>query len=292
MENAEPVDAPVEVVVVIGVGGLGLAAARRIGAGRHLVLADLPGRSLDDATDVLTASGHRFTVWPTDASDPSAVSALASEAVRHGPIRTIVHTAGISPTQGEPADILRVNLYGTALVLDAFLPTARRGTVIVCVASQGGYRIPVSTRTERLMAVTPTEQLLGLEALEPSRFNGAEAYGVAKRGVHVRVEAESIHWAARGGRAVTVSPGFCVTPQSLQELNGPIAGDIIRGMLERASTRLGTPDDIAAAIEFLAGPAASFVNGSDLRIDGGVIANERWRDPTRLGDYFPDREPA
>ena len=291
MSSSEQGKPPVEVVVVIGVGGLGLAAARRIGAGRHLVLADLPGPSLDHAADVLTSSGHEFTVWPTDASDPAAVSALASEAAGHGPIRTIVHTAGISPTQGEPADILRVNLYGVALVLDTFLATAQRGTVIVCVASQGGYRIPVSAQTERLMAVTPTDELLGLDALEPSKFNGAEAYGLSKRGVHVRVEAQSIRWAARGARALTVSPGFTVTPQSLQELHGPHRG-VITGMLERANTRLGTPDDFAAAIEFLTSPAASFINGTDLRIDGGVIANERWRDPTKLGEYFLTHEPA
>jgi NAD(P)-dependent dehydrogenase (short-subunit alcohol dehydrogenase family) len=291
MSNTEEVTSPVEVVVVIGVGGLGLAAARRIGPGRHLVLADLPGHSLDHAVQVLSGAGHQFTVWPTDASNPAAVSSLASEAARQGPIRTIVHTAGIAPTQGSSADVFRVNLLGPALVLDAFLPTVRRGTVIVCIASQGGYRIPVSPQTERLMAVTPTEKLLALEALEPSKFTPEHAYGVAKRGVHVRVEAESNRWAASGGRAVTVSPGFTVTPQSVMELNGP-NGDLIRGMLGRASTRVGTPDDIAAAIAFLTGPDATFINGIDLRVDGGVIANERWRDPEKLGAYFPDRAPA
>ena len=279
-----------EVIVIIGVGGLGLATARRLGTGRHVMLADLPGRSLDFAVETLTATGHQFSVWPTDASDPAAVSSLADESTRQGPIRTIVNTAGVSPTQGEVADILRVNLYGMALVLDAFLASAQLGTVIVGIASQGGYRMPVSTETERLLAVTPTDKLLDLEVLNPARFTGAEAYAVTKRGVHVRFEAESRKWAARGGRAVTVSPGFSVTPQSMQELDGP-NGVIIRGMMSRAHTRLGTPDDIAAAIDFLTSPAASFINGTDLRVDGGVIANERWSDPEKLGPYFPVREP-
>jgi NAD(P)-dependent dehydrogenase (short-subunit alcohol dehydrogenase family) len=291
MPKSEQATAGVEVVVVIGTGALGLAAARRIGAGRHIFLADLPGRSVDAAAEALTSSGHQFTVCPTDASDPAAVSALATAAEACGMVRTIVHTAGISPTQGTPADILRVNLFGTALVLDAFLAVAQRGTTIVCIASQGGYRIPVSSATERLLAVTPTEKLLDLTALDADSLNGAEAYAISKRGVHVRVEAESIRWATRGARAVTVSPGFTVTPQSLQELNGPHRG-VITGMLERASTRLGTPDDIAAAIEFLASPAASFINGIDLRVDGGVIANERWSDPAKPGSYFLDREPV
>lgn len=279
-----------EVVVVNGVGGLGLAAARRLGAGRRIVLADLPGCSLDNAVDVLGGCGHDVVVCPADVSDPTAVAALVAEATKHGPIRTVVHTAGISPTQGATGDVLRVNLYGVALVLDAFLPTAQRGTVIVCIASQGGYRQAVSTTTERLMAVTPTEQLLDIAALDPSNLTPEEAYAVSKRGVHVRVEAASIRYAARGARAVSISPGFTVTPQSLHELHGP-NGEAIRGMLGRANTRVGTPDDVAAAIEFLSGPDASWINGIDLRIDGGVISNERWRDPASPGAYFPTREP-
>ena len=156
-----------EVVVIIGSGGLGLAAARRIGSGRHIMVADLPGERLDFAAELLTSTGHQFTAWPTDSSDPAAVSSLASEAQRHGQIRTIVHTAGISPGQGSAADVLRVNLYGTALVLDAFLPTAEQGTVIICIASQGGYRNAVSAETERLLAHTPTEELLGARGPRP-----------------------------------------------------------------------------------------------------------------------------
>jgi NAD(P)-dependent dehydrogenase (short-subunit alcohol dehydrogenase family) len=279
-----------EVVVINGVGGLGLAAARRLGAGRRVVLADLPGRSLDLAVEMLGACGHDFAICPTDVSDPTAVAALVAEAAKYGPIRTVVHTAGISPTQGSTADVLRVNLYGVALVLDAFLPVARRGTVIVCIASQGGYRQAVSAETERLMAITPTEKLLDIGALDPTNLTPVEAYAVSKRGVHVRVEAASIRYAARGARAVSVSPGFTVTPQSVHELGGP-NGSVIRGMLRRANTRVGTPDDTAAAIEFLSSPAASWINGVDLRVDGGVISNERWKDPAGPGTYFPTRDP-
>src|SRR5690349_10528105 len=108
MSDSEQDVSQTEVVVIIGVGGLGLATARRIGTGRHLVLADVPGKSLDHAAEVLEASGHQFTQWPTDQSDRAAVESLAAEASRIGPIRTIVDTAGISPAQGSPADILRV----------------------------------------------------------------------------------------------------------------------------------------------------------------------------------------
>jgi len=289
--SAAELDTPaLDVVVINGVGGLGLAVARRIGAGHRLVLADRSGHSLDHAAEALTAAGHQFVVCPTDVADPAAVSALVEQAATYGPIRTVVHTAGISPTQGESADVLRVNLYGVALVLDAFLSVAQSGTVVICIASQGGYRQAVSAATERLMAVTPTDQLLDIDALDPTNLTPAEAYSVSKRGVHLRVEAASIRYAAKGARAVSVSPGFTVTPQSLHELHGP-NGDVIRGMLARANSRVGTPDDIAGAIQYLVSPSASWVNGVDLRVDGGLIANERWRDPAGPGAYFPMREP-
>jgi NAD(P)-dependent dehydrogenase (short-subunit alcohol dehydrogenase family) len=287
MSNPDDVDLRPEVVVVIGAGGLGLAAVRRIGFGRHIVVADLPGDRLDYAVEVMTTTGHEFTPWPTDASDPVAVSSLASESARLGRIRTIVDTAGISPLQGGSADILRVNLYGMALVLDAFRPTAQSGTVIVCIASQGAYRLPVSPETERLLALTPTEQLLGLDVLDPDNFEPAEAYAIAKRGVHVRVAAQSTRWAARGARAVSVSPGITVTPQSMLEFDGP-NGELMRNVLARPGARFGTPDDIAAVIDFLTSPAASFINGTDILVDGGAIAHQRWTD----GSYFSSRAPV
>jgi NAD(P)-dependent dehydrogenase (short-subunit alcohol dehydrogenase family) len=294
MANPDQASVPSEVVVIIGAGGLGLAAARRVGTGRHIVVADLPGDRLNFAAQSLTSAGHQFTAVAADASDPAAVSALSVQAQRHGPVRAIVHTAGISPTQAQrgAADVFRVNLYGTALVLDAFLPAAQRGTVIVCIASQGGYRNAVSPQTERLFAHTPTERLLDLEELEPSKFTAAEAYAVSKRAVQVRVAAQSIPWAARGARAVTVSPGFTVTPQSLLELNGP-NGDVIRNvLLDRAGARFGTPDDIAAVVEFLTSPAASFINGTDILADGGAIAYQRWNDPAGQSSYFSARAPV
>jgi NAD(P)-dependent dehydrogenase (short-subunit alcohol dehydrogenase family) len=293
MSNFDQTDVQRDVVVIIGAGGLGLAAARRIGVGRHIVVADLPGERLDFAAELMRSTGHQYTAWPTDAADPDAVASLASEASRLGRIRTIVHTAGISPQQAErgAADVFRVNLYGMALVLDAFLPTAQDGTVIVVIASQGGYRNAVSPETERLFAHTPTEELLQLDVLDPANFTGNEAYAISKRAVHVRVGAQSILYAARGARAVSVSPGFTVTPQSLLELDGP-NGELIRNtLLARPGSRFGTPDDIAALIEFLASPAASFINGTDVLADGGAIAYQRWNDPTGVGPYFSTREP-
>ncbi len=287
MSMPDEADLRPEVVVVIGAGGLGLAAIRRIGFGRHIVVADLPGERLDYAVEVMRSAGHQFTPCPTDASDPVAMLSLASESSRLGRIRTIVDTAGISPLQGGSADIFRVNLYGMALALDAFRPAAQSGTVIVCIASQGGYRMPVSAETERLLALTPTEELLTLDVLNPDKFEPAEAYAIAKRGVHVRVAAQSVQWATRGARALSVSPGITVTPQSMLEFEGP-NGETMRNVLARPGARFGTPDDIAAVIDFLASPAASFINGTDILVDGGAIAHQRWTD----GSYFVARRPA
>lgn len=288
---SESTGVPRDVVVVIGSGALGVAAARRIGSGRHVVLADQAGDKLEQAAATLTDAGHEISSVATDASVAASVSALAAHAADRGPIRSIVHSAGISPTQGETADILRVNLYGTALVLDAFRPLAGPGCVIVCIASQGGYRLAVSPRTEALLAHTATADLLELDVLNPFAYSTSEAYALSKRGVHVRVAAQSSAWAARGGRAISVSPGITATPQLFNELNGP-NGNVVREVLIGTGSRMGTPDDIAAVIEFVTSPMASFLNGTDILADGGAIAHQRFGDPHGPGSYFFTRPPV
>jgi NAD(P)-dependent dehydrogenase (short-subunit alcohol dehydrogenase family) len=124
----------------------------------------------------------------------------------------------------------------------------------------------------RLLATTPTDELHALAALDPTTMSAGVAYGMAKRANHVRVQAASIPWGRRGGRVVSISPGVISTPMGQAELAGPF-GDAMRTMIEMSATRrVGTPDDIAAAAEFLASPAASFITGTDLLVDGGVIA--------------------
>ena len=268
-----------EVVVVIGVGGMGQAAVRRLGSGRELVLADVSEHQLARVADVLTGDGYAVQTVRTDVSKADDVVELARAAAQVGPIRTVVHTAGVSPVQATPQQIIAVDVIGTAHVLDAFEPHVRPGTVAVCIASMAGRLAQLPAETERLLATTPTEALAALAVLDPSTMDPGSAYVIAKRANQLRVEAASVAWGRRGGRVVSISPGIIATPQGAEELAGP-SGDAMRGMIEMsACRRLGTPDDIAAAAEFLASPAASFITGTDLLVDGGIVAALHQRTP-------------
>jgi NAD(P)-dependent dehydrogenase (short-subunit alcohol dehydrogenase family) len=261
-----------EVVVVTGAGGMGEAVARRLGPGAIVVLADASDAQLVGATGRLEAAGHAVHGVRTDVSAADDVAVLARTASALGPLRAVVHTAGVSPVQATPERIVQVDIIGTARVLDAFEPYVQPGTVAVCIASMAGTMSPVDPETLQVLATTPTDELTRLAALDPATMDPGTAYGLAKRANHARVEAASIAWGRRGGRVVSISPGIIATPMGAAELAGPF-GDAMRGMIEMsACRRLGTPDDIAAAVEFLVSPAASFITGTDLLVDGGVVA--------------------
>lgn len=261
-----------EVIVITGTGGMGMAIARRIGAGRTVVLADFDRRALDAAATVLTGEGHDIVAVEADVSDRTSVEALAAAAAAAGPIRAVVHTAGVSPAQADSSRIVAVDVVGTAHVLDVFEAHVVPGTVAVCIASMAGAMAPLPAEVEHALGVTPTAELAALPVLDPSRLDPGSAYAVAKRANHCRVRAASVPWGARGGRVVSISPGVISTPMGQQELASEV-GDIMRHMVSISATkRLGTPDDIAAAVEFLISPQASFITGTDLLVDGGVVA--------------------
>lgn len=263
----------VRVMVVTGLGGMGLAAAKRIGSGMTVVLADVDPTTLSAAAEALRAEGYRVVEQATDVSDPASVTALADTAASAGRVEVLVHTAGLSPVQASVEAILRVDLLGTALVLDAFGGVISPGGAGVCIASMAGTMYPVDADLERRMAVTPTDQLLALPELSAGAIpDPGTAYGLSKRANQVRVRAASVPWGRRGARVNSISPGIILTPMGSAELAGP-SGQFMQQMIDSSGTgRPGTPHDIASAVEFLAGPAASFVTGTDLLVDGGAVA--------------------
>jgi NAD(P)-dependent dehydrogenase (short-subunit alcohol dehydrogenase family) len=264
-----------DVLVVTGAGGMGDAIVRRIGSGHEVVLADFSETQLARAAGVLTANGFSVHAVQTDVSSKQDVLALAHTAAALGRIRAVVHTAGVSPVQATPQQIVDVDVVGTAYVLDAFEPHVEVGTVCVCIASMAGTMTELPADVLRLLATTPSDELRALPVLDPSALESGTAYGLAKRANHVRVEVASVAWGRRGGRVVSISPGVISTPMGQAELDGPF-GDVMRDMIARSGTgRIGTPDDIAAAVEFLVSDAASFITGTDVRVDGGVVAAMR-----------------
>ena len=263
-----------DVVVVIGPGQIGQAIARRVGVGKHVVLADLRPENADAAAEILANAGYEVSVAAVDASSRDAVHALVETATGLGDVTGLIHAAGVSPSQASPATILKVDLYGTALVLEEFGNVIARGGAGVVIASQSGHRLPpLSVEQNHALATTPTEELLDLPFLQPHQVKDSlHAYQLSKRGNSLRVMAEAVRWGRRGARVNTISPGIIITPLARDELTGP-RGEGYRRMIElSAAGRAGTPDEVGTVGALLMGPDGGFITGSDILMDGGVTA--------------------
>jgi len=263
-----------DVIVVIGAGLIGQAIARRVGAGKHIILADMRPDNAKAAAQVLDNAGYEVSVATVDASSRDAVQALVKAATGLGDVTGLIHAAGVSPTQASPETILKVDLYGTALVLEEFGKVIARGGAGVVIASQSGHRLPpLAVEQDRALALTPVEELLGLDFLQIGKIKDSlHAYQIAKRGNSLRVMAEAVRWGKRGARLNTISPGVIITPLAKDELTGP-RGAGYRRMIEGcAAGRAGTPDEVATVGALLMGPDGGFITGSDFLMDGGVTA--------------------
>jgi NAD(P)-dependent dehydrogenase (short-subunit alcohol dehydrogenase family) len=263
-----------EVIVVIGAGQIGQAIARRVGVGKHILLADQREENAKAAAEVFANAGYEVTTATVDVSSREAVEALVKIATDLGSVTGLIHAAGVSPSQASPATILRVDLYGTALVLEAFGKVIAEGGSGIVIASQSGHRLPpLSIEQNKALALTPVEELLKLPFLQPSEVTDSlNAYQLSKRGNSLRVAAEAVTWGKRGARINTISPGIIMTPLARDELTGP-RGEGYRRMIEgSAAKRPGTPDEVGNVGALLMGPDGSFITGSDFLMDGGVTA--------------------
>jgi NAD(P)-dependent dehydrogenase (short-subunit alcohol dehydrogenase family) len=263
-----------EVVVVLGPGQIGQAIARRVGIGKHVLLADLRQENANAAAEVLSNAGYEVSVATVDVSSREAVHALVKTATGLGEVIGLIHAAGVSPSQASPATILKVDLYGTALVLDQFGNVIARGGAGVVIASQSGHRLPPLTiEQNKALATTPVEELLDLPFLQPDQLRDSlHAYQISKRGNSLRVMAEAVRWGKRSARVNTISPGIIMTPLAKDELTGP-RGEGYRRMIEGSvAGRAGTPDEVGTVGALLMGPDGGFITGSDFLMDGGVTA--------------------
>lgn len=264
-----------EVVVVIGAGSIGQAIARRVSAGRHVLLADLREEGAQAAATVLADAGFAVSTASVDVASRESVRDLAEQAARLGEVWGVIHAAGVSPSQAPPQTILSVDLYGTAVVLEEFGKVMASGGSGVVIASQSGHRLPALTpEQDEQLATTPADDLLALPWLSPQRVTDPlNAYQLAKRGNVLRVRAEAVRWGRRGARINAISPGIVMTPLARDELSGP-RGEGYRRMIEGcAAKRAGTPDEVGAVGALLMGPDGGFITGSDVLMDGGVTAS-------------------
>ncbi len=250
-------------VITGAASGMGAEAARRFAAEGPLLLCDLTEVRLTASLAELPGAGHRIVAG--DLTSPAVIAAIVGEVAAAGGLARLVHAAGLSPTMADARRILDVNLCATVRLLDALEPHAGAGSAALLIASIAGHTAP-QDRNDDL------DEPLAADALDRLSA-GADpyaAYGYSKRGVMRLVEARAAAWGRRGARLLSLSPGLIDTPMNESEFH---ANPIIARMLAATPVpRMGRAGEIVDAIAYLCSPAASFVTGTDLRVDGGIIA--------------------
>lgn len=262
-----------EVVVLVGSGQIGQAIARRVGAGRHIVLADLKQEHADQAAKVLEDTGFETSTLAVDISSRQSIIRLIEHAKQFGAIKYLIDAAGVSPSQAPVSQILKVDLYGTAVLLEEFGKVIAAGGSGIIISSQSGHRLGALTPEENeQLATTPTEELLDLPFLREIT-DTLKAYQYSKRCNVLRVMYEATRWGHRGATVNSISPGIIITPLANDELHGP-RGEGYRKMLSLCPAgRAGSPDEVGDLAEFIMSHKGRFISGSDFLIDGGTTAS-------------------
>ena len=263
-----------EVMIVTGAGQISMAIARRLGYGKKIIIGD---KNIDNAnriTKIMNDAGFDVIPVEMDLSSRKSILKMIKVAQNYGEISMLVNGAGVSPSQASIETILKVDLYGTAVLLEEIGKVIKDGGVGVTISSQSGHRMPaLGVEIDEMLAITETNKLLDLEVLQPHNIQDTlHAYQLAKRCNEKRVMAEAIKWGQKGARINAISPGIIVTPLAIDEFNGP-RGDFYKNMFAKCPAgRPGTADEVANVAELLMGPQEAFITGADFLIDGGATA--------------------
>ena len=264
-----------DVMILTGAGQIGMAIARRLGFDKKIIVGDKKLENAKAISDIMAGVGFDVVPMETDISSRDSILKLIEEAKKCGEISMLINAAGVSPSQAPIEAILKVDLYGTAVLLEEVGKVIKSGGVGVTISSQSGHRMPaLSADVDEQLAVTPTEELLSLEVLQPENIRDTlHAYQMAKRCNEKRVMAESVKWGAMGARINSISPGIIVTPLAIDEFNGP-RGHFYKNMFAKCPAgRPGTADEVANVAELLMSPQGAFITGADFLIDGGATAS-------------------
>lgn len=264
-----------DVMLVTGAGQISLAIARRMGYGKKIILGDKVLAHAEEMTKLLTNAGFDAEPFEMDLSSRESIRAMIAKGQEYGGIKALVNGAGLSPSQASIEAILKVDLYGTAVLLEEVGKVIAKGGVGVTISSQSGWRMPqLSAEQDRALAMTPTEELLSLDFLQPSNIrNTLHAYQLAKRCNEKRTMYEAIRWGEHGARINDIAPGIIVTPLAIDEFNG-IRGDFYKNMFAKCPAgRPGTADEVADVAELLMSERAQFITGSTFLVDGGATAS-------------------
>lgn len=262
-------------MILTGAGQIGMAIARRMGYGMKIVIGDKNKANAEAIAKTMNKAGFDTVPVEMDLSSRASILNMIAEAQKHGEISMLVNAAGVSPSQAPIGTILKVDLYGTAVLLEEVGKVIRPGGTGVTISSQSGHRMPALTPEEdELLATTPTDELLSLDMLQEGNIRDTlHAYQMAKRCNVKRVMAEAVKWGEHGARINSISPGIVVTPLALDEFNGP-RGDFYKNMFAKCPAgRPGTADEIANVAELLMSDKGAFITGADFLIDGGATAS-------------------
>lgn len=264
-----------KVMILTGAGQIGMAIARRMGYGMKIIVGDKKPENAQTIAKTMNDAGFDVVPVKMDLSSRASIRNLIAEAQKYGDITMLVNAAGVSPSQAPIEAILKVDLYGTAVLLEEVGKVIAPSGVGVTISSQSGHRMPALTPQEdEQLACTPAEELLKLPLLQPEHIRDTlHAYQLAKRCNEKRVMAESVKWGAKGARINSISPGIIVTPLAIDEFNGP-RGDFYKNMFAKCPAgRPGTADEVANVAELLMSPKGAFITGADFLVDGGATAS-------------------
>ena len=262
-----------KVTVLFGAGSIGLAIVRRIAAGGHIVLADYNEQNAANAAKTLEEAGFACSTIKADLSSRESIKAVITHALQYGDICHLVNAAGVSPSQAPVHQILQVDMYGTAVLLEEFGKVIAEGGSGVVISSQSGHRLGTLPQEQTdALALTPAEELLRLPFIQ-TVTDTLKAYQYSKRCNVLRVQAEACRWGKRGATLNSISPGIIITPLAADELKGP-RGEGYRKMLSASPAgRAGTPDEVGDLAQFLMSDKGRFISGADFLIDGGTTAS-------------------
>ena len=263
-----------DVMIVTGAGQLSMAIARRVGYGKKIILGDKNINNANAIADIMNKAGFDAESVEMDLSSRESIQMMIKKALAYGEIKMLVNGAGVSPSQASVEAVLKVDLYGTAVLLEEVGKVITKGGAGVTISSQSGFRMPALTsEQDRKLAMTDPEEILGLDFLQPDQIRDSlHAYQLAKRCNEKRTMYEAVRWGERGARINDIAPGIIVTPLAIDEFNGP-RGDFYTNMFAKSPAgRPGTADEIADVAELLMSERAQFITGSTFLIDGGATA--------------------
>ncbi|MCM1312753.1 MAG: SDR family oxidoreductase [Bacteroides sp.] len=264
-----------EVLLLAGAGQIGMAIARRIGYGMKIIVGDKNVGNANNICSIMNNAGYDCVPVEMDLSSRTSIQNVITEAQKYGEITMMVNAAGVSPSQASIDTILKVDLYGTAVLFEEVGKVIKPGGTGVTISSQSGHRMPALTpEQDRLLATVPADELLSLDMLQPENIaDTLHAYQMAKRCNVKRVMAEAVRWGERGARINSISPGIIVTPLAIDEFNG-LRGEFYKNMFAKCPAgRPGTADEVANVAELLMRPQGAFITGADFLIDGGATAS-------------------